>query len=238
MRLLALFFVCMSVLSACSSYSPVNAHKPVESDSKKMKLAQAYLLLGRSRLAKRKLDEISKSAQNLSYWRLLSLYWLNLNNLQQAILTHKKALSLFPNDDFLLNNLGVLMGQRHEWREACQYFRQADSNSHFMRQSIQINLSRCSIRRNDIKLAIKYLKQAKEIADLPLIGLMTELNLDLILGNIGDARLTLNMIQANTQNVRESEHFNEYNCLSQQVIARETDPSLYSFASHFTCLNR
>ncbi|WP_233402844.1 hypothetical protein [Marinomonas transparens] len=188
-------------------------------------------------MAKGQLEQIRESARGIEYWRLLSLYWLSIDHIEQALLIHKEALIEFPDDDFLLNNYGVLLGQKEHWKEACESFKKAYQNGVSKRQSVSVNLSRCAIRQNDVNLAKIYLKQAKEIDDLPLIGLMTELNLVLIQGNKDKARLIFNNIQANEKNVRKSGYFDEYNCLSRHLTAREIDPTLYPSASNFTCLN-
>ncbi|WP_255828363.1 tetratricopeptide repeat protein [Marinomonas rhizomae] len=188
-------------------------------------------------MAKKQLDQVDESYQGRDYWRLLSLYWLSVEDYSEALLVHEKALQKFPYDDFVWNNYGVLLGLKKRWDEACVAFEKADSKGLAARQSVQINLSRCALRQKQVSLAGIYLKQAKEIADLPLIGLMTELNLVLIQGNNDKARLIFNNIQADKQNARGTVHFDEYNCLSRHLIARETDPTLSSFASDFTCLN-
>lgn len=231
-----LFVVCL-MLTACA-YQPVAPTSKPYSDQKRLSLAQAHLLLGQSKLAKRQLDLVDIPHQKREYWRLLSLYWLSSGDTSQAINIHRKALLKYPHDDFLLNNLGVLLGQSQRWDQACASFQKASLGGLSSRQSVWINLSRCGIRQDDVKNANHDLNRAKEIADLPVIGLMTELNLVLIQGNLSKARLILNNIQAETKNMRDSAYFDEYNCLSRQVIASETDPTIYSSASSSRCLDR
>ncbi|BDX02196.1 MAG: hypothetical protein ACPGRG_05970 [Marinomonas sp.] len=232
---LPLLLCCL--LNASCAYQVVSPPRPSLSDAKRLSVIQAHLLLGQWALAKKQLDQVSVADQGREYWRLLSLYWLSVEEYERAFLVYEHALEKYPEDDFILNNYGVLLGHKLRWRQACEVFEKADKNSLSKRQSVQINLSRCAIRQNHVNLASIYLKQAKEIADLPLIGLMTELNLVLIQGSNDKARLIFNNIQANKQIARGSVHFDEYNCLSRHLIARETDPTLSSSASNFTCLN-
>lgn len=235
MRLLLFLLYCL--LCTSCAYQVVSPDPLPISESKKLSIVQAHLLLGQLGLAKNKLDQVDIAYQGRDYWRLLSLYWLSVEDYNEALLVHEKALQKFPYDGFIWNNYGVLLGLRNRWDEACSAFEKADEESLLKRQSVQINRSRCAIRQNQVNLAEIYLKQAKEIADLPLIGLMTELNLVLIQGSNDKARLIFNNIQADKEIARESVHFNEYNCLSRHLVARETDPTLYSSASNFTCLN-
>lgn len=235
LRLIA-FLLCCLFCSSCA-YQVVPPSSPPLSESKRLSLAQAHLLLGQWALAKKQLDQIAEPFQELDYWRLLSLYWLSVERYKDALLVHEMALEKYPEDDFIWNNYGVLLGLKNRWKDACEAFQTADENGFTKRQSVQINLSRCAIRQNHVNLAGIYLKQAKEIAELPLIGLMTELNLVLIQGSNDKARLIFNNIQADKKIARGSVHFDEYNCLSWHLTARETDPTLYSSASNFTCLN-
>ena len=237
MRLGLLPFLLICVLISSCAYQAVVPERPPISDSKRLSIIQTHLLLGQWALAKKQLDQVGSSEQHREYWRLLGLYWLSIEEYDAAIAIHERALSKYPNDDFLLNNYGVLLGVKAHWDLACEAFENADKNSPNRRQTVQINLSRCAIRQNHVNLAGIYLKQAKEIADLPLIGLMTELNLVLIRGSNDKARLIFNNIQANKQIARGSVHFDEYSCLSRHLIARETDPALSSSASNFTCLH-
>lgn len=230
------FLLCCLLISSCA-YQAVSLQRPPIPDSKRLSMIQAHLLLGQWPLAKKQLDQVDASEQLREYWRLLGLYWLSVEEYGEAISVHESALGKYPNDGFLLNNYGVLLGVKERWDLACEAFENADRNSPDKRQTVQINLSRCAIRQNQVNLAEIYLKQAKEIADLPLIGLMTELNLVLIQGSNDKARLIFNNIQADKQIARGSVHFDEYNCLSRHLIARETDPTLSSSASNFTCLN-
>ncbi|ETX11225.1 hypothetical protein MUS1_10470 [Marinomonas ushuaiensis DSM 15871] len=235
MRLL-FFIVCGFFITSCA-YQAVQPQPLEVSAAKRLSFIQARLLLGQWPLAKEQLDQIDEPNQGREYWRLLSLYWLSVEHHEEAVLIHEAALLNYPNDDFILNNYGVLLGAKKRWVEACAAFEKAGENGFPQRQTVQINLARCAIRQNDVNLASFYLKQAKEIADLPLIGLMTELNLVLIQGNNEKARLILNNIQAGKKIARGSVHFDEYNCLSWHLIARETDPTLHSSASKFICLN-
>lgn len=237
MRLWLLPFLLYCLLCSSCAYQTVSPEPPPISEPKKLSIVQAHLLLGQWGLAKKQLDQVDESYQGRDYWRLLSLYWLSVEDYSEALLVHEKALQKFPYDDFVWNNYGVLLGLKNRWDEACVAFEKADSKGLATRQSVQINLSRCALRQNQVNLAGNYLKQAKEIADLPLIGLMTELNLVLIQGSNDKARLIFNNIQADKEIARDSVHFDEYNCLSRHLIARETDPTLYSIASNFTCLN-
>jgi len=237
MRLRLLFLIVCSFFIMSCAYQAVPTQPLEMSTTKRLSVIQARLLLGQWLLAKEQLDQVDELDQGREYWRLLSLYWLSLDENKEAASVHEKALLNYPNDDFILNNYGVLLGTQKRWVDACSVFKKADENSLSQRQTVKINLARCSIRQNDVKLALFYLNQAKEIADLPLIGLMTELNLVLIQGNNDNARLILNNIQAGKEIARGSVHFDEYNCLSWHLVARETDPTLHSSASNFICLN-
>jgi type IV pilus assembly protein PilF len=237
MQLLRFPFLLCCLFSISCAYQVVSPDPPLISENKKLSFIQAHLLLGQTTLAKQKLDQIGESHKGREYWRLLSLYSLSLDRYEEALALHENALSKYPNDGFILNNYGVLLGQKALWSDACLAFKKADETGSLKRQSVQINLARCSIRQEDVNLAEIYLKQAKEIADLPLIGLMTELNLVLIQGSDYKARIILNNIQASKKIAQGSVHFDEYNCLSRQLNARETDPALYLSASNFTCLN-
>ncbi|NLQ16827.1 hypothetical protein HGG82_04230 [Marinomonas sp. M1K-6] len=237
MRLWLLLFLLCCVLSTSCAYQTVSPSRPAISESKRLSIIQAHLLLGQLEVAKKQLDKVSEANQGRDYWRLLSLYWLSMEESEQALSAHKQGLEMYPNDSFMWNNYGVLLGVQKRWGEACDAFDNAEKYAQFRRQSVQINLSRCALRQNDVKFAGIHLNQAKEIADLPLIGLMTELNLVLIQGNNDQARLILNNIQATKKIARGSVHFDEYNCLSWHLTVHETDPTLYSFASNFTCLN-
>lgn len=237
MRLCSLLFIISSFFIISCSYHTVSSQPSEVLASKRLEFIQTHLLLGQWSLAKAQLDQVDKSDQGREYWRLLSLYWLSLDRYEEAISVYESALSGYPNDDFILNNYGVLLGTKKRWADACTVFKKADENSVLKRQTVQINLTRCAIRQNDVNLATFYLKQAKEIAELPLIGLMTELNLVLIQGSNDKARLILNNIKADGKVARGSVHFDEFNCLSWHLIARETDPTLHSSVSNFICLN-
>ncbi|MCB5162807.1 hypothetical protein [Marinomonas algarum] len=233
----------MSVLLLCSLFFSACAYKEVESTSpsvntaKRLSAAQAHILLGQWALAKAQLDRIPSEEQSLPYVRLISLYWLSVPHQDEAALVYTDALQRYPHDGFLWNNYGVLLGTQQRWHEACDAFQKAAERSVKQRQSVQINLSRCALRQDRVNLAENHLQQAKEIADLPLIGLMTELNLVLIQGDSRKARIIFNNIQADKEFARGTAHFDEYNCLSWHLTAHETDPTLYLSASNFTCLN-
>ncbi|MBR7888259.1 hypothetical protein J9B83_04820 [Marinomonas sp. A79] len=237
MRFKCWVLLLFSLLCVSCAYQTVPARSSNVDESERLSVAQAHLLLGQWSLAKSQLDRIKRSRQDASYWRLLSLYWLSVKQYDEALAVHETALQKYPDDDFLWNNYGVVLGEQKQWQASCEAFEFANKNSAFKRQSVQINLSRCALRQERVNLAEIYLQHAKEIADLPLIGLMTELNLVLIQGNIDNARLLFKNIQADKEIARGSVHFDEYNCLSWHLIAHETDLTLYSSASYFTCLN-
>jgi len=231
-----LWVVSLLWLSACSHHTSSFPVVPL-TDSKRLSLAQAHLLLGQWSLAKDQLEGISSAAHGREYWRLLSLYWLSVENLEQALKVSKLGLSYYPNDGFLLNNYGVILGTKKEWEKACSLFQQANDFSFPKRQSVQINLSRCALRQEDVKLAEKHLDQAKEIAELPVIGLLTELNLVLIQGNNDKARIIFNNIQTFENVALGWAHFDEFKCLSKYIHRHVDDAAKYSYASDFTCLN-
>ena len=237
MRYLHYTLVCSVLICSACSYQPVPIESKAFSHAERLALIQTHLLLGQWSHAKKQLELIPESGRLLEYWRLKSLYALSVEEPIKAMTIHKEGLSHFSKDDFLLNNYGVLLGQVGDWQEACEVFRKASNNGLSIRQSVWINLARCAIRQYDVNLATIAIKEAKEIADLPLLGLMTELNLVLIQDNLTTARLILKNIQADKKIARNSVHFEEYNCLSRQVNARETDLTLYSSASAFSCLN-
>lgn len=224
------------LLSACSSRS---SHSLNANDLQQQALqkAQTYLLLGQWQDAKEQLNQISPQAQGLKYWRLNGLYWLSVEPQGRAVEVHQMALLKYPKDAFLLNNYGTLLGAKGHWRVACESFEKARQSGSSLGQSVWINLARCALRQKDVNFATIYIKQAKEIADLPFIGLMTELNLALIQGNIMSARHILKNIQANNKNAHTAVHFDEFHCLSRQVSVRETDLTRYSSASPDACLN-
>lgn len=235
------FFSCVlllsSVLVTSCAYQTVSPNSSEVSDSKRLSFAQTYLLLGQPESAKKQLNLVNNASQGKHYWRLLSLYWLTLDHYDEAEFVHRKALLKYPKDDFLLNNYGVLLGRKNRWNDACKIFEKANESIIKKRQSVQINLSRCALRKNEVNLAQNYLKQAKEIADLPLIGLMTELNLVLIQGSPNKARIILNNIQAGKEIARGTVHFDEYNCLSLQLNTPKADSTKHPPKSDFSCLN-
>ncbi|MEO9273512.1 hypothetical protein ABFY09_01530 [Marinomonas sp. 5E14-1] len=237
MRIFRLLFLLCCFFSVSCAYQPVLPDSPPASVEKRLLLAQAHLLLGQVGMAKNQLDQIDDLDQGRDYWRLVSLYWLSVSEYDVAFSAHQSALEKYPNDSFILNNYGVLLGQKRNWTEACKVFLKASENTFVARQSVQINLSRCALRQNHVNLAETYLKQAKEIEELPLIGLMTELNLVLIRGNIIEARTILNNIQSGDGITSGSVHFDEYNCLSWQLNAHGFDPTKYPSTSIYTCLN-
>ncbi|MEO9655251.1 hypothetical protein [Marinomonas sp.] len=237
MRHLPLLLSCSVLICSACSYQPVPPARQALSHVERLALIQTHLLLGQWSQAKTQLELTPESGRQLEYWRLKSLYALSVENSISAMVVHKEGLLHFSEDDFLLNNYGVLLGQVGAWQDACEAFRKASNKGLSIRQSVWINLARCAIRQYDVNLATVAIKEAKEIADLPLLGLMTELNLVLIQDNLTTARLILKNIQADKKIARHSVHFEEYNCLSRQVNARETDLTLYSSASAFSCLN-
>lgn len=237
MRWYFLPFLLGCLLNASCAYQVVSPSSVSNSDDRRLAVAQTHILLGQWTLAKKQLDQVNLDHQGRDYWRLLGLYWISVGDEEKALLVHQEALKSYTTDDFILNNYGVILGLQNRWDEACDAFFRANSAGYSKRQSVLINLSRCGLRQKQVKLSENYLKQAKEIGDLPLIGLMTELNLVLIQGNYDQARLILNNIQAHKEIDRSSVHFDEYNCLSWHLSEHETDPTLYSSVSDFTCLN-
>ncbi|WP_353667760.1 hypothetical protein [Marinomonas sp. THO17] len=222
-------------LTACSDkYSHQATRLPLD---KRLSLIQTHLLLGQFSLAKQELERIKEADQLREYWRLSSLYWLTLKDFEMAEKVSKEGLKRYPMDAFLLNNYGVLLGTKKHWKEACELFQQAEQVALLPRQSVQINLSRCALRQEDVNLAKKHIVRAKEIADLPVIGLLTELNLVLIQGNNDKARIIFNNIQAQANIALGWAHFNEFTCLSKYINRHEDDAAQYSYASDFTCLN-
>lgn len=221
-------------LTACSDKYVHQTSLPV---SKRLSLIQTHLLLGQLPLAKQQLDSIDESSQQQEYWRLKSLYWLTANDIEVAQAVSQEGLKRYPMDAFLLNNYGVILATKKRWQEACDVFLQADQVALLPRQSVQINLARCAMRQEDVNLAKKHVERAKEIADLPVIGLLTELNLVLIQGNNDKARIIFNNIQAQANIAPGWTHFSEFTCLSKYINRHEDDAAKYSYASDFTCLN-
>lgn len=224
-----------SLLIVSCSHQP--ARSQFVSPHNRLSIIQINILLGHLSLAKRHLDQIKDSDQGREYWRLLGLYWQRLGSYDDAFSVYEDALNRYPNDVFILNNYGVLLGNNSRWTQACDMFKRADLSRQPKRQSVQINLARCALRKEDVKNARLYLNQAKEITELPMIGLMTELILVLIQGDYDEARIIFNDIKAREIMTRESVHFDEYNCLSRQLTVFETDPASYSSTSTFSCLN-
>ena len=226
--------VLVVLLSACT-VAPISSR--AQSDRSHLALAQEYLQQGQLGLAQQALLSVTPATQETSaYRRLKALYLLRNREVTAAIDYHQESLQLAPNDDFLMNNLGVLLAQQGQYDAACELYQKAVLISAYRSPSSLINLARCALRQEDVNKAWKLLHQAKEIALLPDIGLLTELNLVLIRNDLNRARQINNIIQADTAFARNQEHVEEFECLSRQVLARESDLTSNSLPSPIACI--
>lgn len=215
--------------------------QPVEELQKKdravLSLAQEYILKNRIEKAAAFLDKIDASEkQTAEFYRLRSLYLLKANRLEDAEEYHKKSIKKFPQDVFLLNNYGVLLVRLGDYAKACELFEKTLKISRNRSQSGLINYSRCLISKDDVKKASILIDQAKELGNLPYIGLLTELNLVLIQGNKFKASQINKIIQANTNYAQISEYKKEYECLSRHINASETDLTSSFLHSPSACI--
>ncbi|MGB0941759.1 MAG: hypothetical protein ACPGUE_05125 [Marinomonas sp.] len=235
MRVLPLFILSL-VLFGCSHQStPIATSNPPPIDvTTKLDFVQKYLALASFPQAGAILSSFTSSEQSylsqhsLDYLRLKGVYLTQTKQVKKAEKHYQTAVKSFPNDIVLLNNYGVfLLGNEH-FVQACNYFEKVVLLSSQNSFSGLINLSRCELGFKKVDMARMYLQRAKEINNLPYIGLLTELNLALILGDLSGARQSYNKIQAKQKNAPYIEHKNEYECLLQQFNAAELDSTHYS----------
>lgn len=233
----ACVYLCLSLLISACSTQPIT--KPNQGDETRLALAHEYLVQNQINVAHGYLLSVSQNAQKgVLFHRLMALYWLKSGDQNQAIAYHESSLGRFPNDGFLLNNYGVLLQQIGAENEACEAFEKSILASRNRSQSALINHARCALRQEDVKKAWLRIKQAKEIGNLPYIGLLTELNLVLIQGNYSKAHQINNIIQANSQYTDNEEYKMEYECLSRRVLVRESDLTSSSKVTPFACLHQ
>lgn len=235
MRIL-LSLILSVILFGCShqpsSISPVS--NPPKSLITKLDFVQKYLALESWTQASVILSsftsvELAYLSQNsLDYLRLKGVYLTQSGQIDKAKKHYQFAVKTFPNDIVLLNNFGVLLLANKDFIQACNNFKKVVLLSSQNSFSGLINLSRCELGFKKVDMARMYLQRAKEINNLPYIGLLTELNLALILGDLSGARQSYNKIQAKQKNAPYIEHKNEYECLLQQYNAAELDSTHYS----------
>lgn len=217
------------------------AMQPVEEERQKgqvaLSLAREYILSNQLRQARMYLDKVSRYQKTtVVFHRIESLYFMRTNRLKETVQYHEKSLKAFPRDVFLLNNFGVSLVRVGEYARACGVFKKTLEISLNSSQSALINYSRCLISKDDVKKASILINRAKEIAKLPYIGLLTELNLVLIQGNYIKANQLNKIIQANSNYAQITEYNEEYECLSRHVLARETDLTSSSLTPPSACI--
>lgn len=236
--MMRIFFLLLfsGVMLACSNQpqTAFQSNQTPEQTSKKLNFAQQYLALSSHQQAGNILDSFSKqerlylSRYSIDYARLRGVYLTQSNQSDEAIKHYQKMLKQYPKDVVLLNNFGVLLLSKKSSELACDLFNRAVIYSSQNSFSGLINLSRCELGSKNVDMASIYLKRAKEINNLPYIGLLTELNLALILGDLSGARQSYNKIQAEQKIAPFTEHRNEYECLLLQYNAVELGSTHYS----------
>lgn len=200
----------------------------------KLNFAQQYLALSSYHQAGRIFADFTKeerlylSQNSIDFARLKGVYLSQSRQFENAEKHYNDMLVIYPNDVVLLNNFGVLLLSVSQFEKACAFFEKAVLLSSQNSFSGLINLSRCELSAKKVDMARMYLKRAKEINNLPYIGLLTELNLALILGDLSWARQSYNKIQAEQKIAPYTEHRNEYECLLLQYNAVELDSTYYS----------
>ena len=230
-----------STLLACSMQpsSSDNASQSHQKILQKLDFIQQYLTLSSFHQAGSIFATFTQEEQDyllqnsVDFVRLKGVYLSQSHQLKEALLHYQKALDIYPNDAVLLNNFGVFLLTQMQFDRACDAFKKAVLLSSKNSFSGLINLSRCELAYKKVDMATKYLKRAKEINNLPYIGLLTELNLALILGDLSGARQSYNKIQAEQKIAPYTEHKNEYECLLQQYNVAELDSTYYSFSRPF-----
>ncbi|WP_191600919.1 tetratricopeptide repeat protein [Marinomonas algicola] len=213
--------------------------QPVQEEQNRvaLSLAQEYILSNQLRQAEIYLDKVSRYQKTtVEFHRIKSLYFMRTSRLDETIKYHEKSLEAFPRDIFLLNNLGVALVRVGEYTKACGLFKKTLEISLNGSQSALINYARCLISKDDVKKATILINRAKEIAKLPYIGLLTELNLVLIQGNYIEASQLNKIIQANSNYTQIIEYNEEHECLSRHVLARETDLTSSSLTPPSACI--
>ena len=235
MRMLSLLILSLILLGCAHQLSTaIKPYDPPKKLDKKLDFASRYLALSAYQQAGSILASISTEDQmyltenSIDYLRIKGIYLAKRASFLTAEQHYQSALKNFPNDVVLMNNFGVLLIDNREFERACDYFKRAVLLSSQNSFSGLINLSRCELASKKVDKALMHLKRAKEINNLPYIGLLTELNLALILGDLSGARQSYNKIQAEQKIAPYTEHRNEYECLLQQYNAAELDSTYYS----------
>jgi type IV pilus assembly protein PilF len=230
------------LLSGCSiqpdsDLNSLQGSNPLTYSSKmqqKLNFVQQYLALSSYHQAGRIFADFTNeerrylSQKSIDYARLKGVYLSQSRQFKRAEKHYSDMRLTFPNDVVLLNNFGVLLLSIGVFDKACDLFEKAVLLSSQNSFSGLINLSRCELSAKKVDMARMYLKRAKEINNLPYIGLLTELNLALILGDLSWARQSYNKIQAEQKIAPYTEHRNEYECLLLQYNAVELDSTYYS----------
>ncbi len=224
----------VALLSACS-LQPIQEKQQKERAS--LSLAQEYVLTNQLQKAKLSFNSMDSSAKSkVEFQRVYSLYLLKSNQLDKAYSYYKNSIESYPEDAFLLNNFGVVLMRLEQYEEACAWFEKAVELSLSQSQSALINQARCLISQDHVKMASILIEQAKEIGKLPYIGLLTELNLVLIQGKNIRASQINKIIQVNTKYAQFIEYKEEFECLSRQVVARESDLTSITSISPSACI--
>jgi len=228
---------CSLQLSNDSNFLPItdsNSDSYANSMVQKLNFAQQYLALSSYQQAGQILNGFTREERlyltqnSLDFARLNGVYLSQSRQRDKAEKHYSEMLIIYPNDGVLLNNFGVLLLSSGKYELACVFFKKAVLLSSQNSFSGLINLSRCELSAKKVDMARMYLKRAKEINNLPYIGLLTELNLALILGDLSWARQSYNKIQAEQKIAPYTEHRNEYECLLLQYNAVELDSTYYS----------
>lgn len=177
---------------------------------------------------------------NLRYNVLLGAYWLQTKQAKRAQTHFQSAILRFPQSMSLVNNYGLFLLTTGAHRLACEQFKKVIDSSYVSLKSALINLSRCELMNKNINKSQMYLKQAKEIADLPYIGLLTELNLALIQSDSERVLRIYKTLQTEANKAHSFPHKNEYDCLSRltQLVNEENSVNLLRHSSLCISISR
>lgn len=229
-----LFLIMACLIVACST-SPVE--NQAQLDIHRLALAQEHLRQRHWAEADQLLVQISPQFKNKrEYVKTSALTSLLAGDTEKALIKHELALQQFPDDAQIHNHYGLALTALGRFEEACQAFEQAVQLSLSASPAPLVNLARCQLRQGEVKKSQMSLNMAKELSNLPYIGLLTELNLVLILGDFGRARQIHTIVQADTFFAQNIEHQDEYACLLQQLTICNSDPLSYSFPLPSLCL--
>lgn len=246
-----LYWICLIVfLSACTSLS---ADKDADETKNATFISPQwnqqlglyvhnYFILGETERAGAILNLFSEQERShllqtdINYIALYGVYLIQTKQLNKAILHYEAAIEYFPENVNLMNNYGMALLMERRYIEACNWFNKAVLLSYETLQSALINISRCELSKKNVNKSLNYLKQAKEIAKLPYIGLLTELNLVLIQGNLVKAQRIYDSLQVEVNKVYYIEYKSEYECLARQLKLTDIDVTVNSFSQPSLCL--